>query len=80
MGKLRNLESSCEATPRPKNRRTSFHDRDDIPWPALTKLTPGSLKMTASTLMSEWERSLGLKIHDEAGPLDNFATTRDNTG
>lgn len=74
--KLRHLESSYEATPRPKNHGTISQDRDDIPWPALTRLTPGSLKMTASTLMSEWEKSL----HDEADPLDNLATTKDKTG
>ena len=32
--------------------------RDDIPWPALQKLSPGNLKRTASTLMHEWEKSL----------------------
>ena len=78
--KLMHLESSYEATPRPKDHRTTSLDRDDIPWPALTKLTPGSLKMTASTLMSEWEKSLGSKIHHEADPLDNLATTKNKTG
>jgi hypothetical protein len=32
--------------------------RDEIPWPALQKLSPGNLKRTASTLMHEWEKSL----------------------
>ncbi|KAL8910328.1 MAG: hypothetical protein Q9171_004372 [Xanthocarpia ochracea] len=31
----------------------------DIPWPALTKLAPSNLKMTASTLMNEWEKTIG---------------------
>ncbi len=72
--KLRSFESSLDATPRPKNNRTSIQDRDDIPWPALTKLTPGSLKRTASSLMSEWERSLTPKIHNEAEALADLAS------
>lgn len=31
---------------------------DGIPWPAITKLAPSKLTRTASSLMSEWERSL----------------------
>lgn len=72
--------SSCDATHRPTNHRTSIQDRDDIPWPALTKLTPGSLKRTASTLMSEWERSLAPKIHDEADLLATLASTNVRAG
>ncbi|KAL8953837.1 MAG: hypothetical protein Q9222_000346 [Ikaeria aurantiellina] len=30
----------------------------DIPWPMLTKVVPGGLRMTAATLMNEWEKSL----------------------
>ncbi|KAL9042679.1 MAG: hypothetical protein Q9180_000424 [Flavoplaca navasiana] len=30
----------------------------EIPWPALSKLSPSNLKMTASTLMNEWEKSI----------------------
>lgn len=78
--KLRHLESSYEATPRSKDYGTTSQDRDDIPWPALTKLAPGSLKMTASTLMSEWEKSLGRNIDDEADPLHDFTTTKGKTG
>ena len=32
--------------------------KEPIPWPALSKLGPGTLKRTASRLMHEWERSL----------------------
>jgi len=32
--------------------------RNSIPWPDLEKLTPSSLKRTASHLMKEWERSM----------------------
>ncbi|PNS16551.1 hypothetical protein CAC42_285 [Sphaceloma murrayae] len=32
--------------------------RDPIPWPTLLKSAPGSLRRTASHLMSEWEKSL----------------------
>ena len=73
-------KSSCDATPRLKNRLAPIQVRGDIPWPALTKLTPGSLKRTASTLMSEWERSLASKIDDEADPLASLASTNDKTG
>ncbi|KAL8810462.1 MAG: hypothetical protein Q9200_002556 [Gallowayella weberi] len=40
----------------------------DIPWPALTKLSPGNLRMTASTLMSEWEKT--------PAPIDSAGATR----
>ena len=70
---LRNLKSSCDATPRPKICRISVTNEGDIPWPELTKLTPGSLKRTASSLMSEWERSLAPEVHDEADPLAKVA-------
>lgn len=32
--------------------------KDPIPWPALSKLGPATLRRTASHLMSEWEKSL----------------------
>jgi hypothetical protein len=37
---------------------TSSSKRNSIPWPDLEKLTPSSLKRTASHLMKEWERSM----------------------
>lgn len=45
--------TSNEATP-----KASLSKRDSIPWPALTKFGPESLRRTASHLMQEWERSL----------------------
>ncbi|OCK83092.1 hypothetical protein K432DRAFT_347720 [Lepidopterella palustris CBS 459.81] len=33
-------------------------NRDSIPWPALSKISPTQLKRTASHLMKEWEKSL----------------------
>lgn len=33
-------------------------DKEPIPWPALSKLKPTSLRRTASHLMSEWEKSM----------------------
>ena len=33
-------------------------EKDPIPWPALSKLKPTSLRRTASHLMSEWEKSM----------------------
>ena len=77
--KLRNVERSFDATPRPKDRLVSIQARDNIPWPALTRLTHGSLKRTTSTLMSEWERSLAPNIHDEADPLAGLASTNAKT-
>ncbi|EMC93787.1 hypothetical protein BAUCODRAFT_74767 [Baudoinia panamericana UAMH 10762] len=38
--------------------RTSAEKKDPLPWPALSKLGPATLKRTASHLMREWERSL----------------------
>ncbi|KAF1822811.1 uncharacterized protein K489DRAFT_370431 [Dissoconium aciculare CBS 342.82] len=37
---------------------SEFIDKDLIPWPVLSKLGPGALQRTASTLMREWEKSL----------------------
>ena len=50
--------SSYDATPRPIRITPMMDDRTKIPWPVLTKLSPGNLKRTASNLMSEWESSL----------------------
>jgi hypothetical protein len=33
-------------------------EKEPIPWPALSKLKPTSLRRTASHLMSEWEKSM----------------------
>ncbi|MCJ1382049.1 hypothetical protein MMC17_005161 [Xylographa soralifera] len=38
---------------------------DQLPWPALTKLSPSNLTRTASTLMREWEASLMTPAKDE---------------
>lgn len=48
---LRIVDPATDAT-------TPSKARDEIQWPALDKLTPGTLKRTVSTLMKEWERSL----------------------
>lgn len=42
----------------PTSPRTSVEKKDPIPWPALSKLGPATLRRTASHLMSEWEKSL----------------------
>ena len=44
--------------PRQKMLSISTKTKDDVPWPAISKLSPGKLTWTASALMSEWERSL----------------------
>ncbi|KIW07127.1 uncharacterized protein PV09_02000 [Verruconis gallopava] len=43
---------------RPTPRTSTSSKRNSIPWPDLEKLTPSSLKRTASHLMKEWEKSL----------------------
>lgn len=42
----------------PTSPRSSAEKKDPIPWPALSKFGPATLKRTASHLMSEWEKSL----------------------
>ena len=42
----------------PRTSTSSAGKRNSIPWPDLEKLTPSSLKRTASHLMKEWERSM----------------------
>jgi hypothetical protein len=41
---------------------------DQIPWPALQKLSPSRLGRTASTLMKEWEKSLSLPLEEIKEP------------
>ena len=48
--------SSSTLIPRPT--KDLADKRDNIPWPDILKSSPGNLKRTASTLMSEWEASL----------------------
>ncbi|KAI9880877.1 MAG: hypothetical protein M1830_010472 [Pleopsidium flavum] len=56
--------SSTDQTPC-QSRLLSTSKRDEIPWPSLTKLSPSNLKRTASTLMTEWERSLTPPAEDD---------------
>ncbi|KAL8693186.1 MAG: hypothetical protein Q9218_001930 [Villophora microphyllina] len=65
---LRSSMSSVDATPNAAHTDPTAQKQDGIPWPALTKLSPGNLRMTASTLMNEWERSLG-----QPGRIDSMA-------
>ncbi|KAL8704653.1 MAG: hypothetical protein Q9201_002187 [Fulgogasparrea decipioides] len=60
----RSSMSSLDATPFLPN-TDGMIKHQDIPWPALTKLSPGNLRMTASTLMNEWEKSLAQPIMPE---------------
>ncbi|TKA79297.1 hypothetical protein B0A55_04248 [Friedmanniomyces simplex] len=49
------------SSPRPSMDRAPpapAEKKDPIPWPALSKFGPATLRRTASHLMSEWERSL----------------------
>ncbi|KAL8999052.1 MAG: hypothetical protein Q9169_002050 [Polycauliona sp. 2 TL-2023] len=50
--------SSLEASSATPHTGVAMEHPTEIPWPALTKLSPSNLKMTASTLMSEWERTM----------------------
>lgn len=47
---------SAPSSPRPGSETPT--KKDPIPWPALSKLGPKSLRRTASHLMQEWEKSL----------------------
>ena len=49
--------SSLDATFTAFQADVSIERPREIPWPALTKLSPGNLKMTASNLMNEWEKT-----------------------
>ncbi|KAL9586496.1 MAG: hypothetical protein Q9212_000856 [Teloschistes hypoglaucus] len=62
----RSSMSSLDATPTAPQTDPTMQKQNEIPWPALTKLSPGNLRMTASTLMNEWEKSLG-----QPGRVDN---------
>ena len=55
---LKQYLSSLDAAPRSNKPIIAAEKRDDIPWPALKKLSPSRLSKTASTLMGEWEKSL----------------------
>ncbi|CAL8583881.1 hypothetical protein XPA_009492 [Xanthoria parietina] len=46
--------SSLNATSTASQADVSIEKAREIPWPALTKLSPGNLKMTASNLMNEY--------------------------
>ncbi|KAK4565810.1 hypothetical protein LTR86_003659 [Recurvomyces mirabilis] len=47
--------SPCESTP---TKTTPALKKDPLPWPALSKFGPATLRRTASHLMNEWEKSL----------------------
>ncbi|KAI9676430.1 MAG: hypothetical protein M1817_000587 [Caeruleum heppii] len=49
---------SAENTPKSTRSAIVPPSKEEIPWPSLTKLSPGNLSRRASTLMTEWERSL----------------------
>ena len=74
--RLRFHKSSLDATPRSNKPAASGKKQDDIPWPALKKLSPSRLSRTASTLMDEWERSLTPPATDVTDPLSR-ATSKD---
>ncbi|KAK5119905.1 hypothetical protein LTR85_007231 [Meristemomyces frigidus] len=50
---------SGPTSPRPSiDRQGERGKQDPLPWPALSKLGPATLRRTASHLMTEWEKSL----------------------
>jgi hypothetical protein len=52
-------------------------EKEPIPWPALSKLKPTSLRRTASHLMSEWEKSMTPEPGQEfRGDESEFAPLR----
>ncbi|KAL2037720.1 hypothetical protein N7G274_009445 [Stereocaulon virgatum] len=68
--------SSLDPTPRSSKPTALGGKQDNIPWPALKKLSPSRLSRTASTLMDEWERSLKASANDITTPLSR-ETSRD---
>ncbi|KAI4203528.1 MAG: hypothetical protein LQ350_001717 [Teloschistes chrysophthalmus] len=70
----RSSMSSLDTTPTIAQTDPTIQKQNEIPWPALTKLSPGNLRMTASTLMNEWEKSLG-----QPGRVDNRVGTLADT-
>lgn len=50
--------SAGDETLKPEEMKSPHAERDALPWPALTKITPSKLTRTASNLMAEWEKSL----------------------
>jgi hypothetical protein len=59
---------------RQRNEEEDSKEKEPIPWPALSKLKPTSLRRTASHLMSEWEKSMTPEPGQEfRGEEDEFA-------
>ncbi|KAI9723013.1 MAG: hypothetical protein M1812_001462 [Candelaria pacifica] len=54
----RTSTSSTDVTPQQIKPLSPLYKGDEIPWPSLTKLSPGHLKRTASSFMLEWEKNL----------------------
>nr|POE87270.1 hypothetical protein CFP56_29859 [Quercus suber] len=52
------IPSTVSNTTSPRTSTDKDLRKDPIPWPALGKIGPATLRRTASHLMSEWERSL----------------------
>ncbi|KAI9828448.1 MAG: hypothetical protein M1832_002876 [Thelocarpon impressellum] len=50
--------STSTSTVAMPSQKTTAAKREDLAWPALKQLSPVNLKRTASTLLSDWERSL----------------------
>lgn len=69
--------SSSDAIPRRGKSSITWGTRYDITGPTFTNLTLGNLKRTASTFMSEWERSITTPPVDEAS--DGFVFSRGST-
>lgn len=70
------LPSTVSGSPRPSvNRNRDSRDltkKDTIPWPALKKSGFGSLKRTASNLLTEWEKSLTPSPGQEFDPQHDY--------
>ncbi|KAI9707738.1 MAG: hypothetical protein M1836_000700 [Candelina mexicana] len=49
---------STDITPHQLKPLSPLYKGDEIPWPSLTKLSPGQLKRTASSFITEWEKNL----------------------
>ncbi|KAI4154106.1 MAG: hypothetical protein LQ340_001883 [Diploschistes diacapsis] len=60
--------SSLSSSDAAKDKRRSVN-LDQIPWPALQRLSPSHLTRTASHLMLEWEKSLGDPLEEQEREL-----------
>ncbi|KAL8680059.1 MAG: hypothetical protein Q9186_003698 [Xanthomendoza sp. 1 TL-2023] len=70
--------SSFDATIPALQLNVSTEKPKDIPWPVLTKLSPDNMRMTASILMSEWEKTLAQSATIASADAISPSTTQEH--